>query len=299
MTVAAIDIGSNSVRLLILDRNGVELERDVTVTGLGTGIEATGRFDPGSMSLTLDVIGRYAEAISRHPVEAVKAVATSASRDAANGEELMTAIGTALGERPVIIDGDAEANLAFNGSTLGSSPADRKLVIDIGGGSTEVVIGREAAVDAISIDIGSVRLTDAFVTRRPVSPDVVAAMGTHADIAFAPISIDGPVDQAIGVAGTLTNLSAMAMHLEVYDRSIVDGSHLSLSTISDLIKELSTLSIVQTEMIPSLDPKRARVILAGAVIAESVLKRCGINDVRISERDLLDGLALELLQTIA
>ncbi|MCL1593159.1 MAG: exopolyphosphatase [Actinomycetia bacterium] len=298
MTVAAIDIGSNSLRLLVLDRTGVELERDVTVTGLGSGIEATGTFDPHAVERTLDVISRYADVIASHPVELLKAVATSASRDAANGEELMIAIDNALGVRPVIIDGATEASLAFFGATIESYPSDRKLVIDIGGGSTEVVVGYESVTYATSIDIGSVRLTDAFVADRPVAPDVLDAMRAHTDRAFGQVALVGPVDQAIGVAGTLTNLSAMAMHLEMYDRSVVDGSYISLAVISDLIEELSTLTIAETEMIPSLDPKRARVILAGAVIAHSIMTRCDISGLRISERDLLDGLARELLQAI-
>jgi len=298
VNVAAIDIGSNTLRLLIIDESGNEVARDVTVTGLGRGIDRTERFDPDAFASTLDVIARYARLIRSTDVSAVKAVATSASRDASNGTDLMIGIERLLGKRPVIIDGDSEASLAFSGATRGLSGTSTKLVIDIGGGSTEVVFGTETPEYVKSTDMGSVRLTDRFVTERPVRGEVLALMRDDCDRAFSPMDINVAAERNIGVAGTFTNLSAMAMQLDRYDRSLVQGSQLTLVSIADLIDRLSLLSIAQTAEIPSLDPARATVIFAGAVIAERVMLRCGVENVAISESDLLDGLAAELLESV-
>lgn len=295
MNVAAIDIGSNTLRLLIIDESGNEVARDSTVTGLGRGIDRTGRFDADAFASTLEVIARYARLIRSTDVSAVKAVATSASRDASNGTDLMIGIERLLGLRPVIIDGDSEASLAFSGATRGLPGASTKLVIDIGGGSTEVVFGTETPEYVKSIDMGSVRLTDRFVTVRPVPDDVLALMRDECDRTFSSLDVDRVADQSLGVAGAFTNLSAMAMHLDRYDRSIVHGSQLELTAVSELIDRLSPLSITSTAKIPSLDPARASVILAGAVIAERVMQRCEVDNITISETGLLDALAAEVL----
>jgi len=291
--VAAVDIGSNSVRMLVVDQDGTEIARDVTVTGLGRGIEGTGRFDPDAFTSTLEVIERYADVFESLDVVALNAIATSASRDAANGPDLMTCVEQLLRKRPIVIDGDVEAGLAFSGATIGLAAAQTKLVIDIGGGSTEVVLGTEIPEYVTSIDMGSVRLTDRLVTERPVSGSVLTSMREECDAAFSDVAID--VDQRIGVAGTFTNLSAMAMQLDAYDRAIVHGSQLELTSVTELIDRLSLLSIAATAKIPSLDPARASVILAGAVIAERVMQRCEVDNVTISETDLLEGLVGEML----
>jgi len=296
--VAAIDIGSNTVRLLVIDQDGTEVARDVTVTGLGRGIESTGRFDQEAFLSTLDVIERYADVLDSLSVTNVKAVATSASRDVLNGQDLMSSVGELLGVHPVIIDGETEAGLAFSGATKGLPGADTKLVIDIGGGSTEVVFGAERPEYVTSIDLGSVRLTDRFVTERPVPGDVLVLMRDECDRAFSSVDADAVADRSIGVAGTFTNLSAMAMSLDSYDRTIVHGSQLALTAVTELVDRLSPLSIAQTAEIPSLDPARATVILAGAVIAERVMQRCEVDNLTISEIDLLDALAAEVLASV-
>lgn len=298
MRVAAIDIGSNSVRLLVIDEDGNEITRDVTVTGLGRGIEGTGRFDPAAFSATLDVIGQYAAKLESLHIDAVRVVATSASRDAANGPELMNAVEQLVGTRPEVIDGDVEAALAFSGATIGMPALQRKLVIDIGGGSTEVVFGTESPEYATSIDMGSVRLTDRLVTERPVSEVMLSQMRHDCDRAFSDIEVTGVEDVSIGVAGTFTSLSAMAMQLDVYDRSTVHGSQLDLTSVIELVDHLSSLSIASTARIASLDPARAPVILAGAVIAERVMLRTEITSITISETDLLEGVALTMLSAV-
>jgi len=289
--VAVVDIGSNTIRLLITDNDGRELARDVTVTGLGSGIERTGRFDRHAYEATVSAAARYRSVIATHAVSTIDAVATSASRDAGNGTALMDDIERVLGVRPTIIDGASEAALAFSGATEGQPDRAKKLVIDVGGGSTEFVFGTTDPLYTTSIDMGSVRLTDRCVLERPVRASTIEIARTECDAAFAAVSLPEIPDRSLGVAGTFTNLSAIAMHLEVYDRAVVHGSLLSVASVGELVDRLAGLTIEQTEAIPSLDPARAKVMFAGAVIVERAMIRCGIDPITISEHDLLDGLA--------
>ncbi|MEN8239615.1 MAG: exopolyphosphatase, partial [Actinomycetota bacterium] len=210
MSVAAIDIGSNSVRLLVVGPDGSEIARDTAVTALGTGLEETGSFDAAAYDATLAVIRRYASTIAGLDVQDVRAVATSASRDAHNGAALMADISRVLGIEPSIIDGAREASLAFAGATRAGGRTGPTLVIDVGGGSTEFVYGVDAPSYAVSIDMGSVRLTDRCFDRRPATEGQVSHARSEADAAFAPVDVCGRPETAIGVAGTFTSLSAMA-----------------------------------------------------------------------------------------
>jgi len=291
VSAAAIDIGSNSLRLLIVDDDGGEMVRDVTITGLGSGVEQTGRIDPARYDATMRVIERHAAIIGQHDVTTLEAVATSASRDAANGPALMDDIERVLGARPRVIGGDVEASLAFQGATAALAPGDRKLVIDIGGGSSEFVFGTGEPSYVSSIDMGSVRLTDRCVSHRPVPADVIDAARAECKKAFSPVELPATPDLALGVAGTFTSLAAMAMDLDRYDRDMVHGSVLRIDAVEALIELLAGLTVAETARIPSLEPGRARVIFAGAVVAEQAMVRCGLDSATISEYDLLDGLA--------
>jgi len=293
MTIAAIDIGSNSVRLLVIGPDGSEISRDTAVTALGTGLERTGSFDASAYDATVDVIAGFASTIAELDVTDVRAVATSASRDARNGAALMREIGAALGVEPTIIDGAREAGLSFAGATLGMGDDGTKLVIDIGGGSTEFVYGVDTPSYAVSVDMGSVRLTDRCFDRRPPSDDELFRARSDADAAFAPVvSCDDP-GIVMAVGGTFTSLSAIALGLDSYDGEAVHGSLLDLSVVSSLVEWLSKLSVAETALIPSLDPARARVILGGSIVAERSLVHCGISVVTVSDRGILDGLAFE------
>jgi exopolyphosphatase/guanosine-5'-triphosphate,3'-diphosphate pyrophosphatase len=293
MTVAAIDIGSNSVRLLVVGGDGSEVARFTTVTALGMGLEQTGSFDAGAYDATIEAITRYASTIAEFDVTEVKAVATSASRDARNGAVLMADIGHLLGIQPVIIDGAREAGLAFAGAIRTLDTAGAKLVIDVGGGSTEFVYGVDTPSYDVSVDMGSVRLTDRCFDRRPASDHQVSRARSEADTAFASVVACSDPTLAIGVAGTFASLSAMALRLDAYDPDIVNGSTLELSVVSALVEWLSKLSVAETAQIPSLDPARARVILGGAIVVERALAHCGLEGVMVSDHDLLDGLAFE------
>jgi exopolyphosphatase/guanosine-5'-triphosphate,3'-diphosphate pyrophosphatase len=293
MSVAAIDIGSNSVRLLVVDANGSEIMRDMAVTALGTGLERTGSFDAAAYDATIAVMSRFATEIADLDVQDVRAVATSASRDASNGAALMADIGAVLGVEPTIIDGGREASLAFAGAALGMEGDGSRLMIDIGGGSTEFVYGVDEPTYAVSIDMGSVRLTDRCFDARPATAAEIRRARSDADTAFAPVPVGGDPPTAIAGGGTFTSLSAMALHLDTYDAQKVQGSRLELSVVSSLVGWLSKLSVAETAVIPSLDPARARVILAGAIVAERSLMHCGVSAITVSDRGILDGLAHE------
>lgn len=295
MSVAAIDIGSNSVRLLILDDAGNQLERHTTVTALGKGVDVAGRFRDDTFEATLDVMHSHARAITQHGVTRVRAVATSASRDADNGAELMDAIGAIIGTRPEIIGGQQEAGLAFAGATAKTEGEPPFLVIDIGGGSTEFVYGVADPIYATSIDIGSVRLSDRKLPDRPPLATQLSEAAAHADAEFSTVQLPGAPRTVIGVAGTFTSLAAIKVGLQEYDRDAVHGTELTRQDIKELISELSVLTVAQTSAIPSMDPKRAPVILAGAVLADRACVAVAADTIVVSEYGLLNAVAHDLL----
>jgi len=295
VSVAAIDIGSNSLRMLVVTDTGLELERHTTVTALGRGMAATSRFRDDTVAATLDVIRRYAEMCATHGVTRVGAVATSASRDALNGPQLMDAIEDIIETRPEIISGRHEAELSFAGATANAGGEPPYLVIDIGGGSTEFVYGTADPTYAVSIDIGSVRVTDRQLPDRPATSVQRSTASADIDAAFSIVALPGTPATVIGVAGAFTSLGAIALGLETYDRDAVHGSLLSRTQIKELVTVLSGLTVAETASIPSLDPARAPVILAGAVIADRATLISGATTITVSEHDLLDGLAASLL----
>lgn len=298
MTVAAIDIGTNSMRLLVLAEDGTEILRRVEVTGLGTGVDATGHFAEDRLRDTLGVMGEFGDAIRHLGAHNVAAVATSATRDAVNGAELTGEVAELIGIVPEVISGEREAVLSFAGATRGRQ-SGRYIVIDIGGGSTEFILGSiggesRTIESAVSIDLGSVRLTDRLITDRPVPAGTVKAAADHALAAFNGVPVAGSAE-VIGVAGTFTSLAAIVQHLPEYNRSRVDGYALSGRDIQSAVTTLAAMTIAETEAIPSLDPKRAPVILAGSIIAGAALGAVGADVATVSEADLLTGLAYELL----
>ena len=296
MNVAAVDIGTNSMRLLILDPTGDVVFRDSEVTGLGAGVDSRGAFDEVRMADTLDVMARFGAAMDLHSALTRIAVATSATRDATNGPAFADAVAERLRVRPEIITGEREAQLAFLGATSGGARGPC-VVVDIGGGSTEFIHGDAAPVWSVSVDIGSVRLTDRFLPDRPADADQMADAMTHVGDLFdgIPPAGDRPV---IGVAGTFTTLAAMSLGLETYDRATVDGTIVSLSSLIEIRDRLKSMTVSETAAIPAVQPKRAPVILAGAVIVVCALERLGVSDVSVSESDLLDALAVEALRGV-
>ncbi|MDX1468603.1 MAG: Ppx/GppA phosphatase family protein [Acidimicrobiia bacterium] len=288
MKVGVVDIGTNSMRLLITD--GVdETGRWVEVTGLGRGVDQTGRLAESAIDATVSVLAGYRRLMDEALAGRRLAIATSASRDAANREAFFDRCEEALGVRPTLISGEEEARLAYEGASWGLSIDGDLIVSDIGGGSTEIVWEG----GSVSVDIGSVRLTDRVLDERPASPDDVA----EARALVRLILEDVPVwsGQLVGVAGTWTSLAAIEMDLPAYDGAEVHGHGMSRERVDDLVGFLSGLTLAETEAIPSLDPKRAPVMLSGAVVAASVMEHLDADEVKVSERDTLDGAARRLL----
>ncbi len=297
MRVAAADIGTNSTRLLIADvADGlaVEVSRQVVVTGLGRGVDAAGVLAEESIVRTVKVLGSYGAVIEESGAERARAVATSATREAANSAVFLDRAQAALGFRPDVLDGATEARLGFRGATMGIERPGPYLMIDPGGGSTEFVFGTDAPQSVHSVDIGSVRLTERALSKRPADHAQLLAAAGVVDAVLAAVSLPGTPGTVIGVGGTFTSLSAIVLGLETYDRSLVHGSVMTLDDLGRMVELLASMTVAETSGIPSLDPARAGVILGGAVVAEAALRRSGRDDVVVSETDILDGIALSL-----
>jgi len=304
--VAAVDCGTNSIRLLIAeagpDGRLVELDRRTEIVRLGQGVDATGEFHPDALTRTFAATDAYAALIrdAGVPSSRIRFVATSASRDARNREVFFAGIRDRLGVTPEVISGNTEAELSFVGAlSRVTPPAEPVLVIDIGGGSTELIVGSAAGavVSAVSLDIGSVRLTERFLSAHPPTADAVAAATAHVDALLDTTGIDfAAVGTWIGVAGTATTLAGVHLGLEQYDRERVHGSVIPLPALRDLFTRLVTSTVEEIKALPSMHPGRADVVGAGTLIAVRIAERLRVDDWLVSESDILDGTALDLLR---
>lgn len=306
MRVAAIDCGTNSVRLLIAegtDAGFVELDRDLHLTRLGQGVDATGRFAPDALARTLDAVADFGARIRAAGAQRVRFVATSAARDAANRDEFFVGVRERVGVEAEIITGDEEARLSFTGALSVARDVEWPvLIMDIGGGSTELVLGRPDASGAVaveaarSLDVGSVRLRERFLASDPPTADQVASASGYIDELIDASGVDvGAARTWIGVGGTATALSAINLGLDFYDRTRVQGSVMTRAQVQALAALLLQLPVAEVAAMPTMQPKRADVICAGALIAARVGVRCSV-DLRVSEADILDGIVLDLLR---
>jgi exopolyphosphatase / guanosine-5'-triphosphate,3'-diphosphate pyrophosphatase len=294
---AAVDIGSNTVRLLVAEVNAgeiVEVDRALEVVGLGRGVDRTGLLSSSAMEAAEAALRDYGQRIRAAGAEQVMVIATSASRDAANAVEFLERVADVLGATPEVIPGEREAELSFLGATGGLDGVGRSLVIDPGGGSTEFATGFARPDAALSVNIGSVRLSDRLLPDRPADMSQLQDARRHVRDLFAEVPVPSDTHRVIGVAGTFTSLGAIQLGLAEYDRDRVDGSTMTLRELDTMVERLAPLSLEATVAIPSLHPKRAPVILAGAVIAAEAVRRTGIDSVQVSESDLLEGMILEL-----
>jgi len=284
-----VDIGTNSMRLLVTD--GIEeVGRWVEVTGLGRGVDATGRLSEEAVERTLPVLGRFGVEMTALCVERRHAIATSATRDASNREEFLDEAEKVLGVRPEVISGGREGVLSFDGATSDFSANEPILVSDIGGGSTEMVIYDEG----LSIDMGSVRLTDRMSSTYPLpDPEWRKAM-EMAWAAFSECDF-GEVSTHIGVAGTWTSLAAIAQDLPRYEPAKVHGWWFDTLELDRVVDLLCHMDLDEIKAIPSMDPNRAPVIRAGAIVAHAVVGTLNVDSTLISVKDTLDGVAMELL----
>ena len=292
--LAAVDIGTNSTRLLIADveRHGMaDVERIEKVTGLGRDSTRSGRLAPESIERTVQVLAGYGRRIGSAGVAGARAVATAATRDAVNGEEFLAAARQALGFRPDVISGEEEAELCFLGATTRNGDPGRTLVVDIGGGSTEIVTDQ----GGLSVNIGSIRLTERCLPTHPAAPDHLAAARREAARVMA--AADPPRrSHAMATAGTWTSLAAMHLRLDTYDPHEVEGATLGLADLERMVAWLGSLSLEEKEAIPSLDPRRAPIILGGAVVADTALRVLDLGAITVTGYDILDGVCLALAE---
>jgi exopolyphosphatase/guanosine-5'-triphosphate,3'-diphosphate pyrophosphatase len=300
MRVGVVDIGTNSTRLLVADVDDgalTELARRTTVTRLGEGLEATGRLSDAATARVSEALAGYREALDELGAERVVAVATSAMRDASNGPEFRDEIERGFGLDARTISGDEEARLTFLGATAGRDPDAATLVIDIGGGSTEFVVGHPGGDPEfhVSTRMGSVRHTERHLHGDPPSAAELAALAEDARSiveADVPADVREQVSAGIAVAGTATSLAAIDQELDPYDPERVHGYRLGVANCERLLAHLAELTVEQRRDVPGLHPDRAPTIVAGAGILLESMRACGLDEVEVSENDILHGAAL-------
>ena len=311
--VAAIDCGTNSIRLLIADihrRNGsaalTDVVREMRVVRLGQGVDATGELAPEALERTFAATADYARLIKEHGAERIRFVATSASRDARNRNVFVDGIRDLLGVEPEVITGDEEAALSFAGasSVLPILDGHQVLVVDLGGGSTEFVLGTAAGVTAAkSVDIGCVRLTERHLRGDPPTAEQIAAAEADVDAAITRAGRDVPLERAtavVGVAGSVTTITAHALRLPEYSPDAIHGAVLPIGEVRAAATDLLSMTRARRAALPYMHPGRVDVIGAGGLVWRRILERMGelsggrITEATASEHDILDGIALSI-----
>ncbi|MEW9872457.1 exopolyphosphatase [Arthrobacter sp. HS15c] len=311
--VAAIDCGTNSIRLLIADidrSNGsaklTDVVREMRVVRLGEGVDATGELAPAALERTFAATADYARLIREHGAAKVRFVATSASRDARNRQVFVDGIRNLLGVEPEVITGDEEAALSFAGasSVLPILDGNQVLVVDLGGGSTEFVLGTADGVTAArSVDVGCVRLTERHLRQDPPTAEQIAAAEADVDAAITSAGLDVPLERAtavVGVAGSITTITAHAMRLPEYSPDSIHGTELSIDDIRLAATDLLEMPRAERAALPYMHPGRVDVIGAGGLVWRRILERLGglsggrIVTATASEHDILDGIALSI-----
>ncbi|HKA69931.1 MAG TPA: Ppx/GppA phosphatase family protein [Actinomycetes bacterium] len=309
--VAVIDCGTNSIRLLIADiagRDGrlVDVDRRTEIVRLGQGVDRTGRLHPDALARTIAMARSYGELIRASGAERIRFVATSATRDAANRAEFADGVLAAVGVQPEVISGSEEAALSFLGASASLRAARRPvgdsgppyLVVDIGGGSTEFVLGTEVAEAARSVDIGCVRLTERHLRTDPPTAAQIAA--ARADIGRALDQVAGavPVDTArtlVGLAGSVTTVAALALGLPRYDSTRIHHARIPAAEVHAVTSRLLGMTHGERAALGPMHPGRVDVIGAGALILSETVARVGVPEVIASEHDILDGIARSLV----
>ncbi|MFF5759470.1 exopolyphosphatase [Streptomyces longwoodensis] len=306
--VAAIDCGTNSIRLLVADAHPetgelTDLNRRMTIVRLGQGVDRTGRLAPEALERTFAACREYAAVIKEHGAERLRFVATSASRDAENRDEFVRGVLDILGVEPEVITGDQEAAFSFTGATKELTGRDDLarpyLVVDIGGGSTEFVVGDDRVRAARSVDVGCVRMTerhlvvDGAVTDPPTE-EQIAAMRADIEAALDLAEQSVPLHEArtlVGLAGSVTTVSAIAQDLPEYDSARIHHSRVSRDRVRVITERLLRSTHAERAAVPSMHPGRVDVIGAGALVLLSIMDRIGAEEVVVSEHDILDGIA--------
>jgi exopolyphosphatase/guanosine-5'-triphosphate,3'-diphosphate pyrophosphatase len=306
--LGAVDIGTNSVRLLVADVEGIgrdarvtTLDRRMTITRLGQGVDGDRRLHPDAIARTLAVLDQYGAVARDLGVDAIRATATSAARDAANRDDLFDPARSALGVRPELLSGEEEARLSFLGATASLAAvgaAAPYLVVDIGGGSTEFVLGTDAPVGLISIDVGCVRITEQFLHSDPPAPEelsaAVSVVRDHLKDVEREIGDLRAAKTLVGLAGTVSTVAAVEQGLAAYDRDRIHHFRLTRAAVEDVFRTLATESADERRQNPGLESERVDVIVGGVIVLASVLRGFGFDELLVSEEDILDGLVRDL-----
>lgn len=306
--VAAVDCGTNSIRLLVADVDPgtgqlVDLDRRMTIVRLGQGVDRTGRLAPEALERTFAACREYAAIIKEHGAERVRFVATSASRDAENRDEFVRGVVDILGVEPEVITGDQEAEFSFVGATreLAGRPDVHRpyLVVDIGGGSTEFVVGEEHVRAARSVDVGCVRMTERHLVRDgvvadPPADEQIAAMRADIEAALDLAEKTVPLREArtlVGLAGSVTTVAAIALDLAEYDSARIHHARIGRDRVREITEWLLRSTHAERAAVGSMHPGRVDVIAAGALVLLSIMERIDADEVVVSEHDILDGIA--------
>ena len=302
MRVAAIDCGTNSIRLLIADVDGTnfrEIVREMEIVRLGQGVDKTGQFHPDAITRTLAAVDSYARTIAAKGVEKIRFCATSATRDATNRDLFINGVKERLGIEPEVIPGEVEAALSFQGATKDFNKTEGPfLVIDIGGGSTEFVFGTDKVEFAKSMNIGCVRMSERHFTGGEAEPGQIAAATADIDEAIAQAAKIVPIKDAktlIAVAGTATTVAAAALDLPEYDRYSIHLSRISAEKTHAISKQFLAMSRDARAALGYMHPGRVDVIGAGALVLSRIMYATGASEFVASESDILDGMAWSLV----
>jgi exopolyphosphatase / guanosine-5'-triphosphate,3'-diphosphate pyrophosphatase len=317
--LASVDVGTNSTRLLVADVEGgrvvAEHAREMIITRLGKGVDRTGRFDPAALRRTLDVLAGYEATCRRLGVSRRRVVATSATRDAANRQEFLDGVRALLGVDAEVLSGEAEAATAYRGATHDLPGQERTLVVDIGGGSTELIVGRRGPGNPkgvprsigtpeamVSLDLGCVRLHERHLHTDPPTAAEVAAL--RADAAARLTTVTETLDPAsaervVGVAGTITTVTAIGLGLDAYDPRRIHRSALRAPEIAAVAEKLAAMTVAERAAIPVMAKGREDVIAAGALLLDELVRTFGFPRVIASETDILDGVLLGLADRVA
>jgi exopolyphosphatase/guanosine-5'-triphosphate,3'-diphosphate pyrophosphatase len=296
--LAAIDCGTNSTRLLV-SQDGETLERLMTITRLGQGVDAEGSLAPDAIDRTIAVLAGYREVMDRHGVERVRMTATSAARDASNRDVFFDRAEAAVGARPELLSGEEEGRLSFAGATAELDAADGPfLVVDIGGGSTELAVGSEQCDAARSIDIGCIRLTEQFLEHDPPGPDELSAALSVVEAWLDEVAHEVPAMRSatrfVGLAGTVSTVAAVEIGLDTYDRDQIHHFVLTRAAVEDVFRTLATEKADDRRWNPGLEEGRVDVIVGGCCALVGVMRYFGFDECLVSEADILDGLVASI-----
>ena len=301
MRVAAIDCGTNSIRLLIADIDGNnfrEVVRDMEIVRLGQGVDETGQFHPDAIARTLAAVDKFAAEIAKRGVEKIRFCATSATRDATNRHLFVDGVRERLGIELEVISGDEEAALSFAGAIKDLDPSNGPfLVVDIGGGSTEFVFGTSTVEAARSVNIGCVRMTERHFASDPATPEQIEAARSDIQAAITQAAAVVPITKAktlVAVAGTATTVAAAALDLPEYDRYAIHLSRISAQQTHDAATMFATSTREQRLALGYMHPGRVDVIAAGSLVLSEIMKATGASEFVASESDILDGMAFSL-----